>query len=186
MNTVTYKNFLVEARKQALPSSPVLRHWLQAPGSLTARLRRHGVLEVRVQQQGKSLLWPPEQGDLQQASAYVREVVLLLDGRPVVWARSATSQQAVQGPWRALQGLGTRPLAELLFGTLQVARSPLRAQRIAPASPLHNHMRRQWMALDALTAEAGVPLWARSSVFWRKGHALRVMEAFSPWVATLQ
>jgi chorismate-pyruvate lyase len=30
-----------------------------------------------------------------------------------------------------------------------------------------------------------MPRWARSSVFWRHGHPLRVMEAFSPWVSTL-
>jgi chorismate-pyruvate lyase len=31
-----------------------------------------------------------------------------------------------------------------------------------------------------------LPRWARSSVFWRHGHPLRVMEAFSPWVAALK
>jgi chorismate--pyruvate lyase len=174
-----------------MPSDPNLRAWLLASGSLTARLRQHGRVEVLVQRQAALPLWPPEQADLQQRSGYVREVVLLLNGRPAVWARSATALAASGGPWRALQGLGTRPLAELLFAARPVARAPLRVLALPRSSGMQSHIRRQWLQLaraphDALDSmDCGVPHWARSSVFWHRGHALRVMEAFSPWVATL-
>ena len=176
------------------PADPALRAWLQAPGSLTARLRRFGPVEVLVQQQGASALWPLERADLQQPCGYVREVVLLLGGRPAVWARSATSLAAIQGPWRALHGLGTRPLAELLFAQRPVQRAPLRHFALTRSGPMHQHVRRQWQALGAPADLAGqgavppapLPHWARSSVFWHKGHGLRVMEAFSPWVCALQ
>jgi len=168
------------------PADPTLRHWLHAEGSLTARLRQFGPVEVRVQQQGAMALWGPEQHDLQQRSGYVREVVLLLGGRPAVWARSATSQRAIQGPWRAMQGLATRPLAELLFSSRRVERAPLQSLHLPKGSPLHRHMRSQWLSLDAPTSAAELPHWARSSVFRRHGHALRVMEAFAPWVCTLK
>jgi chorismate--pyruvate lyase len=167
-----------------MPSDPRLRAWLLAEGSLTARLRRFGPVQVLVQRQSAMALWPLEQADLQQQCAYVREVVLLLNGKPAVWARSATSLAAIQGPWRAMQGLGTRPLAELLFANRSVQRAPLQAHHLPRSGLMQSHMRRQWLQLEQ-TGPADLPHWARSSVFWHKGHALRVMEAFSPWVCTL-
>lgn len=167
------------------PSDPRLQHWLQAPGSLTARLRRFGPVEVQVQRQAVMALWQPEQDALQQRCGYVREVVLLLNGRPAVWARSATPLPASKGPWRALQGLGTRPLAELLFAARPVQRAPLQGEHLPRSSTMQSHIRRQWLQLPQQTAQEAVPHWARSSVFWHRGHALRVMEAFSPWVCVL-
>jgi chorismate--pyruvate lyase len=167
------------------PSDSRLQHWLQAPGSLTARLRQFGPVEVRVQRQAATRLWQPEQDDLQQRCGYVREVVLLLNGRPVVWARSATPLAASKGPWRALQGLGTRPLAELLFAARPVQRAPLRTLHLPRGGAMQSHVRRQWLQLPQQTEQEGVPRWARSSVFWHQGHPLRVMEAFSPWVCAL-
>ena len=169
----------------ALPSDPGLRWWLQADGSLTSRLRAHGTVEVQVQQQGPCALWAPEQADLQVLCGYVREVVLLLNGRPAVWARSSTTHRAIQGPWRAMRGLGSRPLAELLFAERHVEREPLQAHHLVRCSLPVRHIQCQWQALAQPTADAALPRWARSSVFWRQGHPLRVMEAFSPWVSTL-
>lgn len=168
-----------------LPSHPALRRWLQADGSLTARLRRHGQVTVQVLAQSAMPLSPEEKHDLGVRSGYVREVVLLLDGVPVVWARSATPLHAIQGPWRAMRGLGTRPLAELLFAGRRVQRLPLQAHRLARRSGMERHVRKQWMRLPIETAEASVPRWARSSVFLHKGQPLRVMEAFAPWVSRL-
>lgn len=172
-----------------MPVDRSLQAWLLAPGSLTARLRRHGPVEVLVQRQAALPLWQPERDDLQLRSGYVREVVLLLNGRPAVWARSATSLSAIRGPWRAMQGLGTRPLAELLFAARPVERAPLRLQHLPRSGAMQSHIRRQWLLLEQYSAQCGgpegVPQWARSSVFWHRGHALRVMEAFSPWLGSL-
>jgi chorismate--pyruvate lyase len=179
----------------AFPPDPDLRRWLLAEGSLTSRLRRHGTVEVRVQQQGRRSLWAQEEADLHVSGGYVREVVLLLNGRPAVWARSATTQRAIQGPWSALRGLGSRPLAELLFAGRHVERELLQAHHLARCGLQANHIQGQWLALQQLSADAALPQsglcaalprWARSSVFWRHGHPLRVMEAFSPWVAALK
>jgi chorismate--pyruvate lyase len=173
----------------AFPSDPRLRLWLQAEGSLTSRLRAHGQVRVRVQQQGAAALWVPEQADLGQRFGYVREVVLLLDGRPAVWARSATSLRASKGPWRAMRGLGTRPLAELLFAARHVERDRLRALQLPKGGRMQRYLSAQWQGLaqpEPLgTPHSAVPRWARSSVFWLHCHPLRVMEAFSPWVSTL-
>ena len=164
-------------RREPHPPSASLHAWLTATGSLTARLRAHGVVEVRVQRQGSQRLWPQERRDLACRSGHVREVVLLLDGVPVVWARSATSHRALQGTWKALTGLGTRPLAELLFQRSHVCREPLRIQQLARHGRAESRLRAAWTGTH--------PRWARSSVFWQHGQALRVMESFAPWIRQL-
>lgn len=138
-----------------------------------------------MQQQGRMALWGREQEDLSSLSGYVREVVLLLNNKPVVWARSATPLLAIKGPWRAMQGLGSRPLAELLFSGRHVDREPLQAHHLQRSGRVERHIRSQWQALELQAPDATAPRWARSSVFWRHGHPLRVMEAFSPWVRSL-
>jgi chorismate--pyruvate lyase len=159
-----------------------LRAWLRASGSLTARLRQHGTVTVAVQRQGRQRLTQQEQRTLRCRAGYVREVVLLVNGHAAVWARSSTSLAAVKGPWRAIKGLGTRPLAELLFSHQQVERSPLRTLRPLASSPLRCHMITQWR--KANQTSSAIPAWARYSVFSHKGQALQVMEAFVPWVSS--
>jgi hypothetical protein len=54
---------------------------------------------------------------------------------------------------------------------------------------MQRYLSAQWQGLaqpePLSTPHSAVPRWARSSVFWHNGHALRVMEAFSPWLAGL-
>ena len=164
--------------------SPVLRRWLLAPGSLTARLREHGAVTVQVTRQGRLPLWPQEQDALRSREGHVREVVLWVDGRAAVWARSVTPLSAVKGPWQAIKGLGTRPLAELLFTRRQVQRDPLLGERLARQSAAHQHIVREWERLGLLASDAA-PVWCRRSVFWHRGHPLQVMESFAPWVTAL-
>lgn len=167
------------------PSTPAIRRWLRADGSLTARLRNHGTVQVRVLRQGRLPLLPAEQRDLHARHGYAREVVLMLQGQPAVWARSATGGRAIQGPWKALRGLGARPLAELLFGGATLARDPLQAARAPRRSPLDQRIRRQWLQTTGTSLAAAPPRWSRSSVFWRGQAPLRVMEAFAPWISAL-
>lgn len=165
------------------PVSPALRRWLKAPGSLTARLRALGTVHVEVMSQGTQRLWPAERRLLKQASGHVREVILCLDGQPVVWARSVTSQRALKGPWKALKGLGSRPLAELLFSHARVRRGRLTQHAWRRAGPEQARARRDWHRVDRRRPSASPgspPGWARQSVFWHHGLPLRVMESFSP------
>lgn len=170
---------------QSQPISASLRHWLFAPGSLTERLRQHGEVSVTLLHQGSQRLGTDEQSDLGQSNAHTREVFLMLNGRPIVWARSATLHTAIQGPWKAMTHLGTRPLAELLFEDRAVLRSPLRAHSLARHGEVARHMRDAWAQIHSNPAENPMPRWGRSSVFWRHGQPLRVFEAFAPWVQSL-
>ena len=121
-----------------------LRDWLRAPGSLSRRLARLGErFEVQVlcarawRRSGRakrSALGLPARG-----LTLVREVILRVDGEPLVWARSALHQRATLGPWRALKGLGARPLGHLLYDDPRITRSELEPRRLNR----HGHTRRQ-------------------------------------------
>ena len=152
--------------------------WLHARGSLTARLRTHGAVTVHVVFEGVRALWPQEKEHVHCRNGYVREVVLCINGRPAVWARSAISHAALRGPWRAMAQLGKRPLAELLFQRSPIKRSPLHALHVPKHGAIDTHIRAAW-------TENASPRWARTSVFWHKSHPLHLMEAFAPWVFDL-
>ena len=165
-----------------------VRRWVGAGGSLSARLAGAGqVFSVQVLHQGRQGLWPDEAravGLPGPRAGYVREVVLRVDGLPVVFARSVTAHAQSQGPWRSIRGLGTRPLADVLFTRLGLARTPLEFAKLPPASHLRRHVARAW---QHATGEAVRPtaLPARRSMFTRRGAPLLVMEVFAaeraPW-----
>lgn len=162
-----------------------LRGWLHAPGSLSRRLARLGErFEVTVLFQGVAPLRARERqalGQPHRGLAIVREVILSVDGEPLVWARSAVHQSATRGPWKALRGLGSRPLAHLLYDDPRIHRSPLKIHRLARHGVTRRQLENQWREATGCTAPAQM-LWSRSSTFYRLGTYLRVMEVFSPLI----
>ncbi|MDM4768540.1 chorismate lyase [Pelomonas sp. SE-A7] len=163
-----------------------LRDWLRAPGSLSRRLARLGQrFEVQVLSQRIAPLRRLERQALglpRRGLTLVREVILKVDGKPLVWARSALHQSALAGPWRALKGLGHRPLADLLYHDRRVSRSVLQPRRLARHGHTRRQMQRQWQHAVGEPASPQM-LWSRNSVFRRYGAELRVMELFVPEVA---
>jgi len=167
--------------------SIALLRWLRAPGSLSRRLAALGRFEVQALRQGVAPLLPGEAASLgvNRGRHVVREVVLRVDGVPLVWARTVVASAVVRGPWRALRGLGTRPLADLLFKDASVKRSALKSE-------IHRRGGRWRRRADAAwQAAVGVPwpaalLHARSSTFVRRGATLRVFEAFAPVIASMR
>lgn len=166
-----------------------VRRWLGASGSLSARLALAGqAFGVQVLKQGRQALHDDEARALGLAGArvgYVREVLLRVDGVPVVFARSVTAHAPSQGPWRAIRGLGNRPLADVLFRPVAgIARTPLEFARVRPASRLRRQVARAWQQGSGEPVAAGA-LPARRSVFRHRGAPLLVMEVFAaphaPW-----
>ena len=154
------------------------RHWLADKGSLTQRLKRHcrhfAVRLVRV-----GLLRPGrDEHALLQVRAdelsYVREVALLCEGRPVVFAHSVVAAASLRGPWAAVTGLGSRPLGEALFSNPLVERGDLQYRRLSAFHPLSCHARRAGVSIEEQD------LWARRSLFSLQGHPLLVTEVFVP------
>jgi len=163
-----------------------LRRWLQAPGSLSARLAATGPrFSVQVLGQGRSPLTADEAralGHPAQRVGYRREVLLRVDGAPRVLARSVTALTDSHGAWRAVRGLGTRPLADVLFKRLGIARAQLSYAKLTPASAPQRAARKQWSrATGAPLPQRALP--ARRSAFRRGAKSLLVTEIFvaSDW-----
>ncbi|MEX8499760.1 chorismate lyase [Leptothrix ochracea] len=170
------------------PSSPpfaaALRPWLRVGGSLTAHLgAAYGPVTVRCRHQGHGWAAAAEAVDLglhrpASRAVHVREVLLFAGDQARVFARTVLSPGASRTVWRAIRGLGSRPLADLLFQQPhRVRRSALSAVYHGPAEPFTRHVAREWRAASG-TALPGRGLWARASVFERRGYRLRVMECF--------
>lgn len=164
------------------------KRWVGATGSLSARLAAAGQrFGVQVLSQGLQALYPDEASALgltRLKVGYVREVLLRVDEVAVVFARSVTAHPHSQGPWRSIRGLGTRPLADVLFKRTGIARLPLEFARLRPASGVQRHVVRAWqLATGEAVAVKALP--ARRSVFRRRGAPLLVMEVFAaqhaPW-----
>jgi len=166
------------------PCLPAVAAWLNASGSLTARLQRHGHVHVSVLQQRSQRLWAQERKELQCHSGHVREVVIRVNGVPAVWARSATPHHAKRGAWKAMAGLGNRPLADILFQSRRIARGAFFPIHIPRVGMERRVIRSGWKGEGVRNTE-GLPRWGRSSVFTRKGQPLRVCEVFAPWILEL-
>lgn len=157
-----------------------LGRWQCAPGSLTARLKKLGDhFEVQTLRQRVAPLLREERRELGCGRFLVREVILRVDGQPLVWARSVAPARSLAGPWRALAGLGARPLGQLLFDDPRVARSPFQTHRWCRGGVGHGRVRRDWLEFAGADWR-GTVVFGRSSVFVRRGVKLRVFEAFAP------
>lgn len=160
-----------------------MRGWLTDDNSLTARIRaRCGCFSLQVVSQGKGRVVPDERAALgvhHHGELWIREVLLVADGVPVVFARSVVPATAIPAGWHLLHGLGGRPLANVLFNDPRVARSPLEAARLDARDS-------RWYDAARATGRSGLPpLWARRSAFRRNGMPLLITEVFLPEIRTL-
>jgi chorismate--pyruvate lyase len=160
-----------------------LKPWLRDHGSLTRRIQqRCKEFAVRNTQSGLAAIARDESALLglpAHRHAYTREVLLLADGEPVVFAHSAVAPQHLRGAWSALRSLGNKPLGALLFAHPLVERRPLRIKSLRATHPLYQR---------ASALKQGLPdrLWARRSLFYLGGSPLLVTEVFLPQIAVLR
>lgn len=153
------------------------RPWLTYPGSLTRRIvARSRRFEVEVVARRFRVPNDDEYrvlGQPKRKLAYVREVVLRADGEPVVMAHSIVARTDLRGVWRPVAGLGTRPLAEVLFADQRVGRGHFEFARIGPRHPLG-------VRAGQLLGRTFGTLRARRSLFHLGGRPLMVTEVFLP------
>ncbi len=164
----------------SLPAS--LADWLLDGGSLTRRLRRicSSRVDVRVLRQGWSRPGNDEArllGLRSDAWAWIREVQLVGDGQPWVFARTLIPARTLNGCGRRLTRLGTRPLGEVLFADPGVRRGPVEIARIVCGRRLHQQ------AFAGLV-ESPDAIWGRRSLFWIADRPLLVCEIFLPDLPT--
>lgn len=158
-----------------------LRCWLTDRGSLTARLQRHaGPIQVKVLFQGlrrvnrdEAFLFPAL-----SSRVLVREVLLLHDNKPLVFAHTVLDPQALRGAWRRITGLGSRPLGAALFADPRITRFPLHQKKLPPGHPLQRHAAAQ-------LKKQPHSLWARRSIFAAGNSPILVSEVFLPAIYDL-
>ena len=152
--------------------------WLSDHHSLTAAVRiRCGELRVEVLRQALGRALPDEApllGVPPDTRVWVREVALLADGVPWVWARSVARIGDLRTAWRDLAGLGNRSLGAALFADPRVGRGKLLARALRRRDP------RGSSALLRFGAPPATTLWARRSLFCRGHGRILVTEVFAP------
>ena len=171
----------------AAAAAPELRPWLSARGSLSALLRAHGdALRVRRLRQRCARSDPTAAAPARATPrTWLREVVLELDGRALVWACSAAAPCCLRQAWRGLRHIAGRPLGDWLFACRDIRRGRLEVRRLARVHPLARRTRRALRG-RAAGAPLPTPLWARRSAFVRHGECLWVTEVFLPEVTRLR
>ncbi len=158
-------------------STLAYRHWLVDKNSLTARLqRRYSDFCVQPVCQKNAKPIKDEATLLKQklaATSYVREVLLLGSGRPVVYAHSILPHASLRGAWSTLGRLGNQPLGATLFGNPKVQRTPLSYKKVFRRHDLYRN------AVKHLDHQPPY-LWARRSIFSLKCAKILVTEVFLP------
>ncbi|MXR37773.1 chorismate lyase [Rhodobacteraceae bacterium CH30] len=160
-------------------TTPAIAACLSEPGSLTERLLASGRrFDVQVLFQSDNTALDQEAvllGIAPHAVLHARHVLLLLDGIPVVMARSVCRSACPQ--WSALLDRGSRSLGLTLFGGLpQLVRGPLRFNTLQQPDALH--------ALVQAHSQAE-QLPARRCLFTLHDAPLLVSEIFLPELESL-
>ena len=153
-----------------------LLSWLLDVNSLTARLKKHSQ-QFRVQllgQQVQACHRKEANRDIHEGEqVLVREVLLLCDGIPQVFARSLIPLRSLTGAERQLAELGEQSLGQVLFNSPHLCRKDIEVATFTEESSVAK------MALSF-----GLPrkkaLWGRRSVFLLGEKPLMVAEVFLP------
>jgi chorismate--pyruvate lyase len=155
-----------------------LAGWLLDPASLTQRLLQlcPQAFRVRLLSQQWERPRPDEAkvlGIRYDGQAIIRQVQLLCDDSPWIYARTVIPATSMRGKLRRLARLGTKPLGAMLFADPGMRRGVVELARITLGQQLH---------ADALhrSHECTDTIWGRRSVFRIAGKPLLVSEIFLP------
>ncbi|WP_245916312.1 chorismate--pyruvate lyase family protein [Candidatus Pandoraea novymonadis] len=158
--------------------SPQQKDWLTRRGSLTWHLQLMGHVTLEVLSECMVPADSDQNGCLAvplRASLWMREVMLLVEGNPMVVAHSVTPLQDSRSIWKAMRRLHTRPLADILYFDRAVERSMLVNRLLFQGHRLYRCAMKYGRDPNLRSR-----LWARRSVFIRHGAPLLVTEAFLP------
>jgi chorismate lyase len=106
----------------------------------------------------------------------VRQVQLLCNSRPWIFARTVIPGTTLSGTQRRLAHLGNKPLGALLFADKSVQRGRMEVTCIKPGQPIYEIATRD-------LKNVSTPIWGRRSIFYRDTKPLLVSEIFLPTIA---
>lgn len=155
-----------------------LRGWLLEQESLTRRLQQacNGNFQVHLRDQRWNSPMDDEACLLSlrpDEQALIRQVYLLCNERPWVYARTIIPAMTLKGSRQRLASLGSRPLGDILFGDRNTPRSVVEIAKISPQEKLFSLATQD-------TLDPGEFIWGRRSVFTVEGNPLLVVEVFLP------
>lgn len=165
-------------------ASDNMADWLTHRASLTARLvARCQQFRVQRLHQRLALCLTDEIAEIGLArpvKVVEREVLLRCDGHAMVYAHTVVPMTATAMQWPLFASLGEKSLGSTLFSDPLVVRGELAYAKLRHTHPLMRRIH----ALHVL-AELPLSLFARRSVFRRKGSCLLVTEVFLPEINRL-
>lgn len=156
-----------------------LSNWLLETGSLTRKVIQacgRGCFRVRLLRQGWGAPLNSERlflGSRRGVMMLIREVELLCDETPWVFARTLIPATSLQRSVRRLTQLGERPLGAVLFSDPKVHRGETQYARLQQRHPLFQ------TALEHVEV-APESLWGRRTLFTISARPLLVNEIFLP------
>ncbi|MFC0254353.1 chorismate--pyruvate lyase family protein [Massilia consociata] len=160
-----------------------MRDWLTTEGSLTARLTASsGSFRVRRLHQRAATCLADEAraiGLARPGRVWEREVLLVCDGKPVVFGHTVVPTSCTAADWPLFSALGERSLGTTLFYDPLVRRGQLEYARIRAGHPLMERVRASLGGADETL------YYARRCVYRRRQGLLMVTEVFLPAVLAL-
>ena len=157
--------------------SGVYRKWLIDNGSLTARLKvRYKDFAVRPVLLKNAKAFTDESALLglkANQHSLIREVLLIGNNQPVVFAHSVLPRASLRGAWHRFGKLGNKPLGAALFSNPKVKRTPLEYKKLSACNPM-------FMRLSGYMKNPPKALWARRSIFSLSNAKILVTEVFLP------
>ncbi|EGW54802.1 chorismate--pyruvate lyase family protein [Candidatus Endoriftia persephonae] len=177
-NTVVEPNWSGWNRQRLTQVPAGVLPWLRDEGSLTRRVVAacSGRFRVRLLRQAwgtpfysEAQLLRMRRGEM----ALVREVELLCDEVPWVFARTLIPASTLRGAARRLTLLGDKPLGAVLFSDSRIKRGRTQVARLQPR---HRLFSAASVDLQPVPDE----LWGRRTLFHVSGRPLLVNEIFLP------
>lgn len=147
------------------------RHWLTDTGSLTKKLKEHSQKFTVIRQAQR--LAPTSLSESEAINmpnrrrTWQRDVLLLCDGIPVVYAHTITPLESVSRDWPFFKRLGNQALGVALFATPLIQRGRFEYTRLNEKDPLYQ-------SAQAAVTQYGLVLpkhiWARRCIFHHSRH----------------
>lgn len=158
-------------KAQSIPDMR-LKDWLLSTGSLTLKLKSVcDRFEVKVLGEQLSLPQPGE--SIANEAMWIREVLLCLDDKPWVFARTLIPQSLLDFQQQAFTHLGNKPIGELLFNHSDIQPGKIELAQFETCSKLAQ------LAKD-LNQDVTESLWGRRRYFSLHNTHLIVSEIFLP------
>jgi chorismate--pyruvate lyase len=165
-----------------LPAPP-LKNWLLDKQSLTARLKacsQHFHVQVIGEHQQTCSLEDSSALIAVGTPIIVREVLLVCDNVPQVFARSILPLASLTGSEQALANLGSQPLGQVLFNNPTLSRQGLEVSAFSADTGVARLAKELITQLPSDNVIWTKPLWGRRSIFMINNKPLMVAEVFLP------